>query len=63
MSLRRGGLTMFWECQSIAPKGHDEAFVHQLIMCLAKTRFSCIFNNFARHSSTHYFPDQNSHLA
>jgi hypothetical protein len=32
-------------------------------LCLAKTRFTCIFNNFARHSPSHYFPDQNSHLA
>jgi len=32
-------------------------------LCLAKTRLTCIFNNFARHSPTHYFPDQNSHLA
>ena len=31
-------------------------------VCLAKTRLACIFNNFARHSPTHYFPDQNSHL-
>jgi hypothetical protein len=29
----------------------------------AKTRFTCIFNNFARHYPNHYFPNQNSHLA
>src|SRR5215510_14286067 len=34
----------------------------QAALCLAKTRLTCIFNNFARHSPTHYFPDQNSHL-
>src|SRR5262249_32893086 len=32
-------------------------------LCLAKTRFTCIFNNFARYSHNHYFPNQNSHLA
>ena len=29
-------------------------------LCLAKTRFTSIFNNFARHSPNHYFLDQNS---
>jgi hypothetical protein len=32
-------------------------------LCPAKTRFTFIFNNFARHSPIYYFPDQNSHLA
>ena len=32
-------------------------------LCLAKTQFICIFNNFARYSPHHYFPDQNSLLA
>src|SRR5215510_11088766 len=31
-------------------------------LCLAKTRFTCIFNNFARHSPNYCFLDQNSHL-
>jgi hypothetical protein len=32
-------------------------------LSFAKTRFTCIFNNFARHYPNHYFPNQNSHLA
>jgi len=24
VSIRRAGLTMFWECQAGAPNGHDE---------------------------------------
>jgi hypothetical protein len=55
-----GGYGAPYDLRLIASGGSGSA---SGIVCLAKTRLTCIFNNFARHSPTHYFPDQNSHLA
>jgi hypothetical protein len=41
----------------------SDPFFSAIHLCLAKTRFTRIFNNFTRHSPNHYFPNQNLYLA